>query len=260
MTGLDTKQSSSTDSLSSNCLPFLKWSYSWKESESEKAVIFLSIVATVNIQSALDVSLEAKAVKFLESVKFGQPCDESSTVFVQSIMVLISSANHVISTAATKILDLLIWKCSTKVRYALVKADLIPQIITILNPLSLSFEEVKSTHNNIMTRIRSCLLLATPNGLASLEITDDDGLQAVHETILEQIVVPSEKYICHLCVNRFSIVDRDLTVCKLFVDSDVTSLFGLPERLGFSRHPSIAHTLLLLRRLRRSAPKWKTMR
>ncbi|KAK2940992.1 hypothetical protein BLNAU_24096 [Blattamonas nauphoetae] len=51
--------------------------------------------------------------------------------------------------------------------------------------------------------------LATPRGLTELKIQDRDEQQAVHETVLKQVLAPSEKYICHLCANRLSIVDGE---------------------------------------------------
>ncbi|KAK2957501.1 hypothetical protein BLNAU_7400 [Blattamonas nauphoetae] len=202
------------------CSSFLNWDEEDHESEQEKAVVFRSLVATVKLQPALDASLVAKAVKLLKSVdqkdsdyadgfliSLGGTPDESLTNFVSSILVLISSSNRVITTAMVKILKTLIIWCSTKVRLALVKADLIPQLMNTLNPQSLSFAEGVNIHINLMKIITSSLWLATPDAIRRLAITDANEQQAVHETILKQILVPSEKYIRHLCVDRFSIVD-----------------------------------------------------
>ncbi|KAK2956581.1 hypothetical protein BLNAU_8421 [Blattamonas nauphoetae] len=176
----------------------------------------------MKFQPALDSSLEAKAVKFLESVR---PVDQSSTVaflgnlasisddslpyFVQTISVFISSPKRTIIKAAMKILDSLMERSSLQIRLALVKADLIPQIINTLNLLSLSFPEAADIHINLMNTLLFSFSLATPYYLTHLEIKGHDEQQAVHETILRQVVIPSEKYICHLCVNRYSIVDGE---------------------------------------------------
>ncbi|KAK2953084.1 hypothetical protein BLNAU_12073 [Blattamonas nauphoetae] len=144
------------------------------ESEKEKAVIFRSLVAKVKLQPALDSSLEAKAVKFLQSVK-----------------ILYNLFAH----------------CSPEILVALIKADLIPQLVSSLNPLSQSFAEDADIHLNVMKIIQTSLWYATPGGLTYLELKDGNEQQAVHETILKQVLIPSEKYIWHLCANRFSIVD-----------------------------------------------------
>ncbi|KAK2957616.1 hypothetical protein BLNAU_7515 [Blattamonas nauphoetae] len=173
---------------------------------------------------ALDASLEAKAVKLLESVRprtrsatenylsnLASHSDDSLTNFVQCVVVLTSSPSQVITTAAMKMLETLIWTSSAEVRLALVNAYLIPQLINTLNPLSLSFTKSVDIHNYLLSCSNWTVWLTTPSGLEDLGTEDGEEQQAVHETILKQIVAPSEEYIRHLCVNRFLIVDRDIS-------------------------------------------------
>ncbi|KAK2954446.1 hypothetical protein BLNAU_10614 [Blattamonas nauphoetae] len=179
MTAFDTKPCTATGSpcpgLSSHCFlhsgdcsPFLNWRYNPHESELERAIVFRSLVATVKIQPALDEALEAKAVEFLESVdpyddtsadaflhSFALLADESLNAFMQSIVALISSANQAITKAAMKLLKTLIDACSAEVRLALVKADLIPQLIITLNPQSLSLVKTVNIHICLMFMRRS---------------------------------------------------------------------------------------------------------
>ncbi|KAK2960251.1 hypothetical protein BLNAU_4804 [Blattamonas nauphoetae] len=206
MTALNTKIKASTDSPCADCSAFLNWSEEEEEQETvpEKAVVFLSLVATVKLQPAVNDSLEAKAVKFLESVD--RDNEESADVFL---------ARLTITTATMGMLQNLIEWCSAKINHTLVKADLIPQLVITLNPLSLSFAEAVDLHINIMKIIRTTVWLATPRALTYLEIEDDIEQQAVHETVLKQVLAPSEKYICHLCVNRFSIIDGEQSKCFL---------------------------------------------
>ncbi|KAK2944221.1 hypothetical protein BLNAU_20831 [Blattamonas nauphoetae] len=98
------------------------------------------------------------------------------------------------------------------VRLALVQADLIPQIIINLNPQSLSFVEAVDIHINVMQILTNSVWLSTPSSLAELGIEDGTEQQDVHEAVLQQVVVPSEKYILHLCVNRYSIIDGELSM------------------------------------------------
>ncbi|KAK2946961.1 hypothetical protein BLNAU_18119 [Blattamonas nauphoetae] len=188
----------------SNCSDFMNWSENRRASQKENAVIFRSLVARVKLQLALDASLETKAVKFLESVDT-------------------NSRSQVITAATMKMLETLNWLCSDKVKFALVKADLIPQLIITLNPQSLSFAKAVDIHVIIMATITNLLWLSTPDGLTRLEIEDRDEQQAVHETVLKQIVVPSEKYICHLCVNRYLIINGDQSHCLTYYDFDYSS-------------------------------------
>ncbi|KAK2960165.1 hypothetical protein BLNAU_4718 [Blattamonas nauphoetae] len=201
---------------------FLNWTDEDQDSEQEKAVVFRSLVVTVKLKPALDISLEAKAVKFLDSVKLysrktvdvflsslASFSDDSSTSFVQSIVVLISSHSQAITTTTMKMLHFLMVYGSAKVELFLVSADLIPQLINTLNPLNLPIAEAVDIHTYLMSNIRQSVWLATPRGLAQLEIDDGDEQRAVQEIVLKQVLVPSEKYICHLCVNRYSITDGD---------------------------------------------------
>ncbi|KAK2947846.1 hypothetical protein BLNAU_17266 [Blattamonas nauphoetae] len=208
--------------FSRDCSRFLNWKYHRKESQRKKAIVFRSLVATVKLQPALDVSLEDKAVDFLEFVSstfpnsldlfldsFASNSDESLTNFVQSIVVLISSPNLVITTAAIRMLWSLLVECSTQHTLALVQADLIPQIISTLNPQSLSFKEAEDLHIFLLSLIGWYIKLATPFDLDEIETEDDDEQPAVYEAVFQQVLVPSEKYLCHLCMNRFSIIDGD---------------------------------------------------
>ncbi|KAK2962022.1 hypothetical protein BLNAU_3078 [Blattamonas nauphoetae] len=203
-----------------DCSPFLNWNEELIDSAREQAVVFRSLVATLKSQPVLDNFLVTKAMNFLESVpledgeaadaflgNLASLSDDSSTDFVQSIVVLVSSASQIITISAMKTLKSLLVTCSAKISYSLVKADLIPRLIIALNPLSLPFTEVEDIHINLMITITCSLWLSTQVQIAQLGIDDHDEQQAVHETVLKQVFVPSEKYIWHLCVNHFSIVD-----------------------------------------------------
>ncbi|KAK2963633.1 hypothetical protein BLNAU_1198 [Blattamonas nauphoetae] len=98
---------------------------------------------------------------------------------------------------------------SPKCLLALVKADLIPHLINTLKPLSLSLSDAVDIHIYLMKSIPDSLRLATPFYLEELGIKDGKRQQAVHETVLKQVLAPSEKYSWHLCVNRYSIINGD---------------------------------------------------
>ncbi|KAK2953352.1 hypothetical protein BLNAU_11637 [Blattamonas nauphoetae] len=82
-----------------------------------------------------------------------------------------------------RIIDSLILWCSPKYQLALIKAELIPQIILTINPLSLSFAEAVNIHTHLVSTILSSIGLATPYCLAQLGNEDENDQQAVHETI-----------------------------------------------------------------------------
>ncbi|KAK2952988.1 hypothetical protein BLNAU_11977 [Blattamonas nauphoetae] len=225
MASLPSKTSSSTDYPSPDCSSFLNWDEEKLGSEAEKTEIFQSLIATVKYQPDLDVSLEAKAVKFLESldpktrlsansflIGLGTTTANSSRIFVESITVLLSSTSRVIATAAMEMLQNLIFRCSMKVHFALIKDDLFPQLMTTLNLQSLSFTDAVDIHNCLTYIIFNSVNLSTPNVLDLLRIEGGVEQQAVCKTVLTQVVAPSEKYIWHLCVKRFSIIERVLSL------------------------------------------------
>ncbi|KAK2948718.1 hypothetical protein BLNAU_16356 [Blattamonas nauphoetae] len=190
----------------SDCSPFLNWNEEKLESEDKISVVYRSLVATVKLQPSLDVSLEGKAVKFLKSVdprtrtsadafvrSLASSSDDSSPDFVQCIGVLLSSASQLISRAAMQMIKKVHLWCSPNIQLALVKADLIPQLINTLTPLSLSLVEGVHINTCLMTIIRNSTWLTTPYYLRQLEIEDHDGQQAVRETVFQQVLVPSEK-------------------------------------------------------------------
>ncbi|KAK2948836.1 hypothetical protein BLNAU_16179 [Blattamonas nauphoetae] len=228
MTATDATTDTSSSTVLSDCSAFLNWPSKRNESDCKNGVVFRSLVATVKSQPAFDVNLEAKAVEFITRVtprhsksadaflnSFGRATADSLTDYVQSIGVLISSTSQVITTASMELLRRLTWLCSAKVRLSLMKADLIPQLINILNPQSLSFDEAEYIHVHLSRIITLSLELASPDGLEKLGIKDRDEQQAIHETILQQVVIPSEKYICHLCLNRYSIIDGEQSMTFL---------------------------------------------
>ncbi|KAK2944793.1 hypothetical protein BLNAU_20266 [Blattamonas nauphoetae] len=200
-----------------DCSPFVNWNKEELESAEEWAIVFRSLVATVKSQPVLDDSLVSKAVKLLVYISpwkeesadaflniLASKSDESPTNFVQYIVVLISSANQTITTTAMKMLDSLLKVCSSKDLIALVKADLIPQLIISLKPQSLSFAEAEDIHACLISSIHHSVWLATLDFLQDFEFEDDNEQQSLLETVLKQGVAPSEKYICRLCVSRYS--------------------------------------------------------
>ncbi|KAK2948614.1 hypothetical protein BLNAU_16433 [Blattamonas nauphoetae] len=222
MTAFVIHLNTSHENTCSECSHFLNWSGEVPETPHGQAVLFRSLVATVNLHPALDASLEAKTVKLLEYLSrqnqstadafldsLGQTTHESLMNFIQSIVVLISSPSQDIAAASVEMFHSLIKECSLRVNLALVKADMIPQLVRTLNPQSLSFAIAEDIHINLLKTIRESIWLATPNGLTNLKIEDDNKQQAVHETVLKQVLTPSEQYICHLCMNRYSIIDGE---------------------------------------------------
>ncbi|KAK2944120.1 hypothetical protein BLNAU_20952 [Blattamonas nauphoetae] len=199
----------------------MNWDGKPIESTSAKSSVYQSLVALIKDDHALDDASEKKAASLLDQIKSFESIESevsllelmlsspkaSLTDLVSSITVLISSASQVITTATMEMIKSLIIWCSPNVRLSLVKADLIPHIFASLNQQSFSLPDYEHIHTYLVSIIASSLRLATPIWIAQLEIKDHNEQQAVLEMVLKQVLIPSEKYICLLCVSRFSIID-----------------------------------------------------
>ncbi|KAK2943241.1 hypothetical protein BLNAU_21867 [Blattamonas nauphoetae] len=101
---------------------------------------------------------------------------------------------------------------SFHVRLALIEADLIAQLITSVNPKSLSFTDAAEIHTYLMAIIMNSVWFASRIGLDYLGIDDPDEERAVHETVFKQVVVPSESYICQNDSLSFPVSSIDHTL------------------------------------------------
>ncbi|KAK2954259.1 hypothetical protein BLNAU_10758 [Blattamonas nauphoetae] len=118
-----------------------------------------------------------------------------------------------------KMIRTLVWRVSATVHFTLVQADLIPQIVNTLNPQCLSLVEVENIHTCLSHVIRSSLAFSTPSGLSELKVEDGNEQQAVHETVLKQVLMPSEKYLC----------------CLTFIENDESIFYFLTYMIDAQR-------------------------
>ncbi|KAK2959479.1 hypothetical protein BLNAU_5528 [Blattamonas nauphoetae] len=163
-----------------------------------------------------------KAVTLLERIQYSNPLeadqfilglvpsspDESVKEFVKSIIALISVHRQGLIITTLKLLTCFIGNCPITIRLMLIEADLIPHLLTSLTPLSLSIADHIDVHTNLLTILNYSIWLSTVDGLDSLKIRNSHEQQTLHETVLKQVIVPSEGYIRHLCVNRHSLVNE----------------------------------------------------
>ncbi|KAK2955223.1 hypothetical protein BLNAU_9775 [Blattamonas nauphoetae] len=105
----------------------------------------------------------------------------------------------------------------SKTRLSLVTADLIPQLITSLDPLSLSFIEGKDIHLPLMGIFASMFKLAIPAELKDLDLDSPLGQQNINEIVLKHVLIPSEGFIRYFYANRYSIEDNINTYNILFM-------------------------------------------
>ncbi|KAK2953022.1 hypothetical protein BLNAU_12011 [Blattamonas nauphoetae] len=135
---------------------------------------------------------------------------------------MISLSNIRITKATIALVFRIVVFCSINTLLKLVSDGLVPQLISALNPLSLSFADADDIHIHLMRIIDYALSLSTRTELESLNIHNAHEQQAVHETVINQVLMPSEGYLRHLCVNHRLIVDGNqsstfiLLIAKIF--------------------------------------------
>ncbi|KAK2945995.1 hypothetical protein BLNAU_19071 [Blattamonas nauphoetae] len=199
---------------------FQNWDGKPIQSTSEKSVVYHSLVSLIQPDYVFTDDFVKKAVLLLEQLRFSnaketnnficpalESTDQNLMEFMQSFMILLSCANHSLITATIKMLDSLLLNISTRMHLRLVNADLITHILTSLNPLSLSIADAQDIHSSIISIIILTLWLSNPYVLITLDIKDSSEQQAIHETILNRVLVPAEAYIRYLCTNYSFIAD-----------------------------------------------------
>ncbi|KAK2941009.1 hypothetical protein BLNAU_24080 [Blattamonas nauphoetae] len=203
---------------------FMNWDGNQCESMPVNSAIFRSLVSLIQDGFPFNDRLEEKAASFLDSITYpvfiqseysilgidSSFSHESQINFVTSMTVLLSTPNQTIMKASMKILDNLFVISSSNHRLALLRAGIIPQIFITLHPQSLYIPDAVYIHTYLIQIIANAIWLSTPTGLSTHAIEDKIERHAVHETVLQHVIAPSEKYIGHVCRNRHSITDAGM--------------------------------------------------
>ncbi|KAK2961555.1 hypothetical protein BLNAU_3353 [Blattamonas nauphoetae] len=171
-----------------------------------------NLVSTVDDEIRRDGNLETETILRKGTSKEDVTIWEQakSSIFPRPFVELSQELTH--PSTALPSLSFSQFSTDRMVHLALVKADLIPQLIITFNPQSLSFTEAVDVHTCLMKIIANPVRLSTPYALRKLAIQDGNEQQAVHKTVLKQVLAPSEQYICHLCANRNSIIEGDQSI------------------------------------------------
>ncbi|KAK2962043.1 hypothetical protein BLNAU_3099 [Blattamonas nauphoetae] len=227
----------SCGSSRSDSSAFVNWDRKTVESDKEKTTILFSLVSMVRKGESLEGPLEGNAELFLNQLLPSPPgtvsqflvdlessSNESVIDYMEALVVLLSLPNQRIIKSSLEILKTMIRFMSAPTRLRLVTANLIPQIITNLSPLSLPFTESQMILCHLRNIIGSFVSLASMDCVAELKVSDRAEQQAVHEAVLKQVLVASEEYFWHLFRNRFSIDDPLLTNELMFDEPRLLSV------------------------------------
>ncbi|KAK2950690.1 hypothetical protein BLNAU_14361 [Blattamonas nauphoetae] len=198
---------------------FLDWDGQQIDSVSDRSTIYCSLVQMVKNEPALDPSLEDKAVSFLEQIKLDSANDvdsfisgivpsslpESSRDFIESIVELISGHSKPVLNAAMTFVRDLAFRSSNNTILKLVKDGLIPQIISSLDLFSLPFTCAEEVHSSLLGILYNSIQKSTNHSLETLQLHDANEQQELRETVHNQVLLPSEAYLRHICANHYSI-------------------------------------------------------
>ncbi|KAK2943245.1 hypothetical protein BLNAU_21817 [Blattamonas nauphoetae] len=137
---------------------------------------------------------------------------ESAKEFVTSMVVLTSSANQIPVPETLDLLIDLIMSSSSNVHLSLINLNLVPQLLSSLNPQSLSFEDAPDVVLFVASLLSQLLQISSPHSLIKLEIENNWDRSALHDTTLAHLLVPSEGFIRHVCLNRPSFEEKEISL------------------------------------------------
>ncbi|KAK2945106.1 hypothetical protein BLNAU_19955 [Blattamonas nauphoetae] len=194
---------------------FINWDPKSDLSSEEMSLLFLSLVEMVKTEYQFDEPLQQKADVYLKAITPDSeekadelilclvPDDESTSSFVESIMILLSSQIKVVMMATLKFVQVVLMFSSPSAQLQLVQDDLVAGIVTTLNLKSCSFTEDNEIIHILRSIVALSIWLATFDGLQELERTDPSDQLEVHEAVFKHVILPSKDYLNNLFRSRF---------------------------------------------------------
>ncbi|KAK2951364.1 hypothetical protein BLNAU_13743 [Blattamonas nauphoetae] len=165
---LDLSRTPNSFLFSTDCSAFLNWDEGRHQTEHEQAVVFQSLVATVKLKPALDVSLEAKVVQFLESVSTGARSSytnrSSHSIEIMAVIViwcgpsLFSDGSDCVQPSTTQLtrLDNSLTVRTARLKIVTCMTYLVPEIGKCITLRPLLVEDI--TAGGIEAALRGCVL------------------------------------------------------------------------------------------------------
>ncbi|KAK2946271.1 hypothetical protein BLNAU_18792 [Blattamonas nauphoetae] len=230
--------------------PFLNFERNSKLSFEDKSTVYCSLVALVNAKFPFDNALQDKAVQFLNHLEpedFGMEqadklvtdlalsSDGSPSGFVESILTLLSSPHSIVVTATLSLLRETAVSTSVAVLLQIAEADLIANILAIVQPQTLPVSGNEKTIDHLVNILIYCVSLAFPSPLRILGITAAFDKYNHREMIFQKVVIPSSQFMTFLITNQ-QILIGDLAH-SFFV------LLCAAIRIGPLHHPTLDYVL-----------------
>ncbi|KAK2963089.1 hypothetical protein BLNAU_2112 [Blattamonas nauphoetae] len=196
--------------------PFLNFVICSELSFEEKSRIYCSLVSLVKAGYPFDDALQDKAVPFLKCLepkknerdlaeklvtKLVHSSAGWAAGFVASIVTLLSSPHLTVAASAMSFLFAAFWP-SSPIQYQLVKTDLVPNVIAIVQPHTLSISGNEKMLNKLVRIICHCLGHAFPDFLEYIGLADTIDPFNHYEMIFQKVVLPSSQFVTFLMSNR----------------------------------------------------------
>ncbi|KAK2950841.1 hypothetical protein BLNAU_14259 [Blattamonas nauphoetae] len=192
---------------------------------SERSATYLSLIHMARNKRPFSESLEDKAVSFLEEITPESANDvdsfildldpsslqESSHIFVETVVVLISVRNRRIKQATFDFVDDMVHHSPVEVRLKFIQNDLVPKVISSLDFFSPRFSQFTDDHTTLLKFLNQWIRSSTEITFKTLTTTRPDEQQTLAETLFRHVLMPMEGVVQYLCEHRFSIVDSILS-------------------------------------------------
>ncbi|KAK2961663.1 hypothetical protein BLNAU_3461 [Blattamonas nauphoetae] len=198
--------------------PFLYSNTNSELSFDDKSSIYNSLVALVKTKYPFGDPLQDKVIRFLKSLgpQWGRqdqanqmvtdlvPSSGGSTSgFIDSIVVLLSSPHSTVVDAALSFLFKTLYHSSPAIQDCLVESDLISNVLATVQPHTLPISGNEEIFDKLVNIIQNSAILASPLSLFGLGVTAAVEKSNHREMILQKVVIPSSQFVTFLISNRY---------------------------------------------------------
>ncbi|KAK2957310.1 hypothetical protein BLNAU_7688 [Blattamonas nauphoetae] len=196
--------------------PFLEWNRNDPFTVDSVAHTFKSLVTMVKDNFQFDEEHVQKVSMFLSSMNrnlfrenfvdsflntIEQDTTNSTTVFVNSIIVLLSSSHLSIFRDTLALLPPFLNHTGLTNRLVLVSSQLIPRILSTPRLRDLSVIMDKSIMDNIISIFRNCILLPSTTNTQSISALSHTNSQYVSDIVLHEVLIPIEPSLVQITRN-----------------------------------------------------------
>ncbi|KAK2955540.1 hypothetical protein BLNAU_9588 [Blattamonas nauphoetae] len=221
---------------------FLDWNGNADFSIEAASIIFTSLVTLVKDGHPFNDTLVTKAVDFLQTLSPYNVNFEADTLllrlvpdhvdpvtgFIEAFWSLLASSEHRIVESTLDVLESTLTRCSSDNRMKMLNCDVIPGVMNILQPHTLSLPLERSLHHRVMRLLKT--VHYSTNIPEFFDVSGSSRQSQMNDAIFEQVLIPSEAYLRSLCSNRYFVLEGEQmdSLLELFVCLIEISAFHSP--------------------------------